>query len=33
MVDLKAAPFNLDDEAVAWVRDTIANMTLEEKIG
>ena len=33
MVDLKAIPFNLDDEAVAWVNDTIANMTDEEKIG
>lgn len=33
MVDLQAAPFNLDDQGVAWVRDTIASMTLEEKIG
>lgn len=33
MVDLKAQPFNLDDEAVAWVQSTIANMTIEEKIG
>ena len=32
-VDLTAAPFNLDDDAVAWVEDTIDAMTLEEKIG
>lgn len=33
MVDLKAAPFHLDDEAVAWVEQTLAGMTDEEKIG
>ncbi len=33
MVSLNESPFFLDDEAVAWVRDTIANMTVEEKIG
>ncbi len=32
-VDLTAAPFNLDDEAVAWVKSTIESMSLEEKIG
>lgn len=32
-VDLKAAPFNLDDAAVAWVDSTIDSMSLEEKIG
>jgi beta-N-acetylhexosaminidase len=32
-VDLHAAPFNLDDDAVAWVDSTIAGMSLEEKIG
>lgn len=32
-VDLKAKPFNLSDEDVKWVEDTIANMTIEEKIG
>ena len=32
-VDLQAAPFNLDDDAVAWVESTIAGMSLEEKIG
>ncbi|MGO4432271.1 gluconokinase, GntK/IdnK-type [Paenarthrobacter sp. RAF9] len=33
LVDLKAEPFNLDDDAVAWVESTIGSMTLEEKIG
>lgn len=32
-VDLKAKPYYLDDEAVAWVEQTIAGMTVEEKIG
>ena len=32
-VDLQAAPFNLDDDALAWVESTIAGMSLEEKIG
>lgn len=32
-VNLKAMPFNLDDDGVNWVKNTIANMTLEEKIG
>jgi beta-N-acetylhexosaminidase len=32
-VDLKAAPFNLDDAAVEWVNSTLESMTLEEKIG
>ncbi|MDO5863162.1 MULTISPECIES: gluconokinase, GntK/IdnK-type [Paenarthrobacter] len=32
-VDLKAAPFNLDDAAVQWVESTIGTMSLEEKIG
>lgn len=32
MVDLTAAPYHLDDEAIAWVGDTIAAMTDEEKI-
>ena len=31
MVDLRANPFFLDDEGVAWVKNTIAGMTLEEK--
>src|SRR5512139_3462938 len=33
MVDLRAKPYYLDDEGVKWVEDTIAAMTLEEKIG
>ena len=32
-VDLKAKPYNLDDESIKWVQETIANMTIEEKIG
>jgi beta-N-acetylhexosaminidase len=33
MVDLSAKPFNLDSDAIAWVRSTIDSLTLEEKIG
>lgn len=33
MVDMKANPFYLSDEDCKWVEDTIANMTLDEKIG
>ena len=33
MVDLKAKPFYLTDEQIAWVENTIRNMTIEEKIG
>ncbi len=33
MVDLRAKPFFLTDEDVKWVEDTIASMTLEEKVG
>lgn len=32
-VDLRAKPYYLDEEAVKWVEDTIADMTIEEKIG
>ena len=32
-VNLKEKPFYLDDEGIRWVRETIAGMTLEEKIG
>ncbi len=32
MVDLAAAPYHLDDEAISWVRDTISLMSDEEKI-
>lgn len=33
MVDLKARPFYLSDEDIAWVEGTISGMTVEEKIG
>lgn len=33
MVNLKAKPFYLSDDDVQWVEQTIAGMTLEEKIG
>ena len=33
MVDLNAAPFNLDEEAQAWVHDTLAGMDLNTKVG
>jgi beta-N-acetylhexosaminidase len=32
-VDLKAKPFELKDEQIRWVRDALAAMSLEEKIG
>lgn len=33
MIDLKAAPFYLDCEAIKWVQETLHDMTEEEKIG
>ena len=33
MVDLKAKPYCLPNEDVRWVEETIAGMTLEEKVG
>ncbi len=33
MVDLKQKPYYLSDEQIQWVEDTIASMTIEEKIG
>lgn len=33
MVDMKGKPFYLSDEDCKWVEDTIANMTVDEKIG
>lgn len=33
MVDLKAKPYELTDEDIRWVEDTIASMTDEEKVG
>ena len=32
MVDLKAKPFCLSDAQIQWVEDTLASMTLEEKL-
>ena len=33
MIDLKGNPFYLNDEQIAWVENTLASMTLEEKAG
>ena len=33
MVDLRAKPYYLTDEDIAWVENTIASMTDEEKVG
>ena len=33
MVDLRAKPYCLSDEDIAWVESTIASMTPEEKVG
>ncbi len=33
MVDLKAKPYNLSDEDIKWVEDTIASLSDEEKVG
>ena len=33
MINLKANPFFLDDEAIAWVNRTLSEMTVEEKVG
>lgn len=33
MIDLKANPFYLDNDAIAWVENTLAGMTTEEKTG
>ncbi|MCR5006746.1 MAG: glycoside hydrolase family 3 protein [Clostridiales bacterium] len=32
-VDLKAKPFYLDDQQIAWVKETIEHMPLDDKIG
>lgn len=32
-VDLKAKPYYLNDDQINWVKETIQNMTLDEKIG
>lgn len=33
LVDLTKKPYNLDEKAIQWVEDTIASMSLDEKIG
>ena len=33
MVDLKAKPYNLQEDDIRWVEQTIASMTPEEKVG
>ena len=33
MVDLKAKPYYLDDDQIAWVKETIANMSENDKVG
>jgi len=33
MIDIKVRPFFLSDEDVTWVEQTLAGMTLEEKVG
>lgn len=33
LVDLKAKPYNLNEEQIKWVNDTIGTMTDEEKVG
>ncbi|HEL2042517.1 TPA: beta-hexosaminidase [Streptococcus suis] len=33
LVDLRKKPYSLDEEAVSWIEETIAQMTLDEKIG
>ena len=33
MVNLKKMPYNLSDEDISWVKETIQNMTDEEKVG
>lgn len=33
LVDLSKKPYNLSEEDIQWVEDTLANMTVEEKVG
>ena len=33
LVDLTAAPYNLDEGQIKWVEDTLASMTLDEQVG
>lgn len=32
-IDLRAAPFHLDDDALAWVEDALNGMTVRQKVG
>lgn len=32
-VDLRAVPYSLDDARIAWVEETLAGLTLEQKVG
>lgn len=32
-VNLKASPYNLDDTQIAWVEETLKDLSSEEKIG
>ncbi|MHB1008887.1 MAG: glycoside hydrolase family 3 protein [Propionibacteriaceae bacterium] len=32
-VDLRALPYRLDDDGVSWVEETLAGLTLEQKVG
>lgn len=31
--ELQGSPFNLNDDDIKWVNDTLNSMTLDEKIG
>ena len=33
MINLKSKPFLLKDEDISWVKETLKNMNLKEKIG
>ena len=33
LVDLTKKPYNLDQEAIDWIEETISNMSVDEKIG
>ena len=33
MIDLKAKPFYLNDEDIAWVNETLAGMSTKAKLG
>ncbi|MCQ2771064.1 MAG: glycoside hydrolase family 3 protein, partial [Clostridia bacterium] len=33
MIELKNKPFNLNDDQINWVNETLSSMTLEQKCG